>query len=469
MDTGLTFNGSRAMHRGRPRESDDMSRFTRRETLIGAGALASTALWRPRLSFGQGWNLPIDDSAQPPDLPIEDGATLRVVRPSKFVDGDQKLWEQNTQSFTDKTGVPVKIEYEAWEDLRPKTAVAANVGSGPDIVLAWLDDPQQYPDKLVELTDISDYLGQKYGGWYEVPARYGRTPDGKVVALPIGSGGGCIVYRKSWLNEAGFDEFPGDLDGLLEVAKGLNAKGHPAGLALGNAVGDGNTWHWVMWAFGGAMVDEENNVIIDSPETVAALEYAKELYSTFIPGTLSWLDPNNNKAYLAGDIGLTHNGISIYYAAINSDDPAVKQIGEDTYHARPPQGPIGRPTETSLIVSPMVFSYTEYPNAAKAYLVHMFEQEQYGAWQEACTGYWQHTLKAYDAMPFWEQDPKLTPFRDIAKNMLWYGYKGEMGPASSAVLADYVVVNMFANVCSGEQSPKEAAADAQRRAERYYS
>jgi multiple sugar transport system substrate-binding protein len=71
-------------------------------------------------------------------------------------------------------------------------------------------------------------------------------------------------------------------------------------------------------------------------------------------------------------------------------------------------------------------------------------------------------------MPFWEQDPKLTPFRDIAKNMLWYGYKGQMGPASSAVLADYVVVNMFANVASGEQTPKEAAAEAARRAQRYY-
>ena len=101
--------------------------------------------------------------------------------------------------------------------------MAANVGSGPDIVLSWLDDPQQYPDKLVVLTDVSDYLGQKYGGWYDVPARYGRTPDGKVVALPIGSGGGCIVYRKSWLNEAGFDEFPADLDGMLKAAKKLNA------------------------------------------------------------------------------------------------------------------------------------------------------------------------------------------------------------------------------------------------------
>ena len=42
--------------------------------------------------------------------------------------------------------------------------------------------------------------------------------------------------------------------------------------------------------------------MIDSPETMQALEYAKELYATFVPGTLSWLDPNNNKAFLDGQL-----------------------------------------------------------------------------------------------------------------------------------------------------------------------
>ena len=42
--------------------------------------------------------------------------------------------------------------------------------------------------------------------------------------------------------------------------------------------------------------------MIDNPKTIEALEYAKELYATFIPGTLAWLDPSNNKAFLAGDI-----------------------------------------------------------------------------------------------------------------------------------------------------------------------
>ena len=99
-------------------------------------------------------------------------------------------------------------------------------------------------------------------------------------------------------------------------------------MALGNATGDGLWCNWLIWAFGGKLVDQNNKVVIDSPETMKALEYGKELYATFIPGTLSWLDPNNNKAFLDGQISLTNNGISIYYAAKNSTDPKVKEMAE---------------------------------------------------------------------------------------------------------------------------------------------
>ena len=442
-----------------------MALITRRGSMqLGAGALVAGRLLGARSAFAQ---VPTKDVTAPVIKP-EQGASIRVMRPTKFVAGDQLLFEENTKKFTERTGVQVIIEYEAWEDLRAKTAVAANTGSGPDIVLGWLDDPHQFPDKLVDLTEVASYIGEKHGGWWEMPAKYGIGADGNWIAMPIGAGGGSITYRKSWLQQAGFETVPGDLDGLLKACQGLQKIGHPAGLALGNAVGDGNTWHWVLWAHGGKVVDDDNKVVLDSPETVQALEYASELYQTFVPGTISWLDPSNNKAYLAGEIGLTHNGISIYYVALNSSDAAVRQIAEDTYHARPPVGPIGRPTETTLIINAFAFKHSRYSNAVKAYLMHMFETEQYAAWQEACTGYWQPTLKAYDALPFWESDPKLTPFRDITKNMLYYGYSGALGNASSSVLADYVVVQMFAAACSGQMTPKEAAADAARRAQRYY-
>ena len=183
-----------------------------------------------------------------------------------------------------QTGIKVRVDNESWEDLRPKTAVAANIGSGPDVVLAWNDDPHQYPDKLIDLTEVADYLGKKYGGWYPIAERYGKGADGKWIAMPIGASGGAIVYRKSWVNQAGYETIPTDIDNFLKLAQNLKKNNHPMGFALGNAQGDGNTWtHWLIWAHGGAMVDENNKVIIDSPETVAALEYGKQLSITSFP------------------------------------------------------------------------------------------------------------------------------------------------------------------------------------------
>ena len=290
--------------------------------------------------------------------------------------------------------------------------------------------------------------------------RYG-TKDGRWIAMAIGGSGGRCVYRKSWVNEAGYDTVPADLDGFLDLCRKLKENGHPPGLALGNAVGDGNAWTtWVTCRTAASCLDKEDNVVIDSPETVESLKYAEALYETFIPGTLSWLDPSNNKAFLAGELGLTQNGISIYYAAKNSEDPAIKEMAADIFHAPMPIGPVGFPTERALIVNSMIFGYTPYPNAAKEYLRFMMEEEQYAPYLEACIGYWNHPLKTYDKHPIWTEDPKHEAYKHVLADALWDSYEGSISEASSAVLSEFVVVQMVASVCAEQATPEEAAAEA---------
>ncbi|PND65993.1 ABC transporter substrate-binding protein, partial [Escherichia coli] len=89
-------------------------------------------------------------------------ATLRVLRWTPFVKGDEDSWLANTKKFTEATGVEVRVDKESWEDIRPKAAVAANVGSGPDVMLVWFDDPFQYPDKLLDVTDIGNSFASRY-------------------------------------------------------------------------------------------------------------------------------------------------------------------------------------------------------------------------------------------------------------------------------------------------------------------
>src|ERR1700704_5459117 len=276
-----------------------MSKFSRRDFLkTTAGAAAAGTLGTGSAVWSQ------SALAQQAKWVPEKGAKLRVLRWKRFVQGDEDQWLANTKKFIEKTGIEVTTDAENWEDVRPKAAVAANIGNGPDIILSTNDDSHQYPDKLLCIVDLCEYLGKKYGPWYPSALAYGKS-GGRWIALPLGSGGNCMNYRESHLKAAGFKEFPKDTDGFLKLCQGLKKNGTPAGFALGNATGDANGWcHWLLWAFGGRMVDEENKVAINSMQTARMLEYAKELYPTFIAGTLSWLDPKNNKAFLSGDISV---------------------------------------------------------------------------------------------------------------------------------------------------------------------
>ncbi len=432
--------------------------------MIGAGVLGSGVLaGRARAAIPEG-------AATAPSLPLEKGATLRVLRPAKFVEPDEVIFRENTKAFSDATGVPVRIDFSGWEDLRPQTAVTANTGAGPDVVVGWTDDPHLYADKLLDLTDVAEYLGKKYGGWYPLAEKYGKKNGTNTwIAIPMGASGGLALYRQSWLAEVGYDKMPADLDGFLDVSRKLQKSGHPSGFAVGHAVGDGNAFcHWVVWTHGGKMTDEAGKVTINSKETVEALKYVRELYKTFIPGTNAWNDTGNNKALLAGEISMTQNGVSLYYAAKNSTDAAIAAIGRDLNHAHMPIGPVGRVTEGALAINAMAFKHTKFPNAAKAYLTFMMEAPQYDKWLTGSFGYWGQPLRAYEESNVWTSDPKIVLYKETMQKGLHYAYPGAITEQSGAVMADYVMVDMVGAAATGSSTPEDAAKEAERRARRYY-
>lgn len=435
--------------------------ISRRDVLLGTAGLAAGA------GLAGQMGTPAFAQAAAPTFKPEAGAQLRVLRWAPFVKGEEDAWLANTKKFTDATGVQVRIDKEGWEDIRPKAAVAANVGAGPDIVLVWFDDAFQYPDKLLDVTPIANYLGGKYGGWYPGLEGYAKTREGKFIGLPLAAISNGILYRESWMKEAGFSTFPDKTDAFLELCKALKAKNHPAGFALGKAVGDGNNFaHWLLWSHGGRTVDDNGKVAINSPETVAAINYARELYKTFIPGTESWLDINNNRAFLAGEVSVTANGVSLYYSAKN--DPKLADMAKDIKSAILPVGPVGQPVELHQTTSCIIFKHTKFPQAAQAYLQFMYEQEQMPAWITGASAYCCQPLKAYADNPVWTADPVHTPYKRASETLRPNGYSGPLGYASAAVMADYVLLDMFAEGATGRSTPEEAIKRAEARINRYY-
>jgi multiple sugar transport system substrate-binding protein len=199
------------------------SSFNRRkflETSAGAAAVAGlgsgSALFSPAVH------------AQSVAFKPEKGATLRVLRWSRFVQGDIDAYMANVKSFTDKTGIAVRVDNEGWEDVRPKAAVAANTGAGPDIILSTNDDANLYPEKLLDVTDLCEYLGKKYGGWFPASQAFLR-PDGKKwIGVPLGAAGSMMVYRESVVKAADFNSIPKNTDDFIKLLKGSTPRARPA-------------------------------------------------------------------------------------------------------------------------------------------------------------------------------------------------------------------------------------------------
>ena len=438
--------------------------FNRRQVLKAGAAVAGASAANFGL-WAQAW-------AQAAPFKPEPGALLQLLRWKRFVQAEEDAFMATVAAFTKATGVEVKVVNESLADVQPKASVAANTNQGPDMFWGLYSLPHLFPTKVIDVTDVADYLGKKYGGWVATAETYGKSAD-KWIAIPVAYNGNVINYRISMIEKAGFKEIPKDTAGFLELMKALKAKSTPGGFALGRAaVGDGNAWvHWAMWSQGANLVDKNDKVIINSPVTVKALEYAKALSDTFVQGTASWDDSFNNKAFAESQISVTNNGVSIYAAAkanAAKGDAKAKEVMDDMSHALWPVGPAGKPTEFHICYPIMAMKYTKFPNACKAFMSFILEAENYDKWLEQAVAYLTHPLNAYDANPVWRTDPKLSMLKDASRRTLTAGGLGSVGQKAAAALADSVMLDMVASVCTGQASIPDAIATAERTAQRIY-
>ena len=98
----------------------------------------------------------------------------------------------------------------------------------------------------------------------------------------------------------------------------------------------------------------------------------------------------------------------------------------------------------------------------------MLEPEQYDPWIGAAQGYLSPFLLDYTKNPIWTADPKNTPYREVATLANTPAGIGQMGENAAAAIADFVLVDMFANYCTGREDVKTAMKSAERSAKRIF-
>src|ERR1700709_1171238 len=178
-------------------------------TLLAAAATMSS---EQLLGYAKAW-------AQTAQWKPEAGAKINLLRWKRFVEAEDVAFMKIVDAFQKATGVTINVSNESYDDIQPKASVAANTGQGLDMVWGLYSLPHLFVEKCVDMTDVADYLGKKYGGWYPSAETYGKSGN-KWVGIPIASTGSLLNYRIAACEKAGFKEFPKDTAAFLELCKG---------------------------------------------------------------------------------------------------------------------------------------------------------------------------------------------------------------------------------------------------------
>ncbi len=409
------------------------------------------------------------------------------------VDAPKALWAIYSEDFHPDYNDLVRKSIEDWAVANNVTleiaTTAGFVAGGADIqkmaaAVAADDAPDLWHRSgsihqlrqlglIVPVTELTEEIVATHG---DIATRTYKEAfhDGNFYAVPhhVRSDGGWA--RKDIFDAAGIDitalrTFDELRDACMEVSDpGKEIWGF--GMSV-NKSGDGEYLvQRVVNAYGGSFVDETGQLVaIDSPETLAAVEWLVDTYTNpkwekmLPPGILSYTDTSNNEAYLGGKLAYTQNGGTMYAKGVLDKNP----VAETTIWDLPKGGP-GRKDFFGLGAKNFMLMKTgKNPDTARELIKSFMSEEMLKQVYTTATTY---ALPAYAKMWDWTEITSVP--NSIAQKagaldpIGWNGvaFPGPSTPWADAIAAANVATDMVASVINGQASAAEAVKQAHEKA-----
>jgi len=178
------------------------------------------------------------------------GTTLRILQWSHFIPAYDLWYDKFAKEWGDKNGVKVRVDHIPHLEIPARMAAEFAAGSGHDIIYNGSSIlTRLYYKNLVDLSDVADTAGKKYGGW--IPAAKSLVEvEGRWYGLPLFYILAPMLYRKDLFDQNGLK--PPDTWELARVAgRTMKPKGHPTGIALSQCADANLFWRSMFFSFGG--------------------------------------------------------------------------------------------------------------------------------------------------------------------------------------------------------------------------
>lgn len=293
------------------------------------------------------------------------------------VDRRIEVLDKLFNEFYDETGIRVVQETMTWDEQYVKLMSAIEAGNPPDITWGTEDTAVTLLEAgaIQPVTDIVEDLDAKYT---YVPSHRDRLYwDGEYWAVPVLGLSYNFWYRVDMFEEAGLDP-PETWDDVIAAAEALNDPPNRWGIALptGETLYGDQVMMSLLFANGGKVMASGNELVVNSPEMVKALEIYRDLAQYTPPDAGNYTWPEAGQAFAQGKAAqlITFNAVLDY-------DIVEGNVPENLGIVQMPGTP-GKDVATVSYTLCIMF-LTEDPvklEAINTWLAWMMEPENYGEW-----------------------------------------------------------------------------------------
>jgi len=401
--------------------------------------------------------------------PFPDGTELKILQWSHFVPQYDVWFDPFAVAWGNANGVDVTVDHIALGELPASLTAAIDAGAGPSLV-EMVFAPPQFIEGLHDLTELNMQAQELFGEQVETSKMSSYLPaTGTYYGYSPGFVPDPANYDIAMWTQVGYPTGPATYADLLDGgAKIKDQLGIPLGLGMSPELDSRLAMRNVIWSFGGSVQDENECVVLNSPETLEAVQYVSDLYnSAMTEEVFAWTPASNNQGLIAGELSYILNSISAYRSLQDIDAEAADNIGFGPALS----GPRGDQYASSHVWSVYVIpNYVEGPEleAAKAFLLHLTANYNQAVFNAKLYNFPAFPSTVPELQGWLTQDPfgsrpadKLLVLNSALDTAAWLGYPGPANPAIGEVFGTNIIVTMMAEAARGEKAPEQAIADAE--------
>jgi maltose-binding protein MalE len=440
--------------------------ITRRRFLQGATAAVVLA------SCGGEEEPAREVAGKAPGVEVQDPSTkvsgpLKILLWSHFVPRHDKWFDKFAVDWGKQVGVDVTVDHIEVTAIPARIEAEIGARSGHDVI-QFIGPLPQFEPSVLDLADLTQEAEKRFGKQIDLCKKSSLNPTtNKVYAYSPGWVPDPGNYRRSLWEQAGLPDGPKSWDDLLEggskIKKDQNIQ---LGIGMSQEIDSNMVGRSLIWSFGGAEQDEQENVTINSPETVAAVEYMKKLFEgAMTDEVFGWNPSSNNQGLVGGKMSYIVNSISAY-RTLQQVNP---QVANDVFIVKALDGPKGAFAAQHVMYNWLVPKHAKNPDAAKEFLLHYTKNYARATWESELYDFPGFEKLSPDLNSWLDDDPfgsqpknKLAVLKDALDWSRNVGYAGSANTAIGEIFGTFILPNMFANAARGKQSPQQAVVDAEK-------